>query len=146
VLDEGGDIKGTVALQDRGTKQAITGASASAKTAEAAGARTHRLPIAGQKSGTDGAHAEDIPAGWTNVATQLSRRKDTASLVLDLTPDLYLTHAITLEGWGGKCDGTWYPESIKHSIIGAAAASTSVSIHRKGSTAGANAAGVVAFG
>jgi len=142
----GGDLKNTVAFQDRGTKQAVTGTGAAAKAAEAAGARTHRTPVAGQKTGTDGTHAEDIPVGWTNVATQLSRRKDTATLILTATPDLYLTHTVSIAGWGGKCDGAWYPEGIRHAVVGAAAATTTVSLHRKGSSAGAGAAGVVAFG
>lgn len=142
---KGGDVKTTVALEDKGTKQAVTGAAATSKAAEAASARTHRQPVSGPLTSTTGAHAEDIPVSWTNAATQFSRRKDTGTLTLLPTPDLDMTHVLSLEGWGGKCDGPWFPETIKHTIVGDRA-STVVSVHRKGSASAASAAGVVAFG
>lgn len=140
-----GDNKTPVALEDKGTKAAAT-ATAQEQAALKASARTHRNPIEGQASTQDGAHAERPPeVGWTNLATRLNRRKDTATLSLLPTPDLQLQHVVIIQGWGGKCDGPWYADSIRHQIVGSTYAATTVSLHRAASAAAAKSAGV-AFG
>lgn len=139
---EGGDTKTPIALENSGTAQAVSSTKAEADK-EAASRRTHRRPVQGADASVEGAHSEDLGSSpWSNKVTGYRHRKDSATLVLTSTPDLTMLHTVPLAGWGAKVDGTWYPSTIKHTITGAEASLTTVSMERAPSASAAKSAGV----
>ena len=125
---DGGSTK-TVAAFDRNGNVATVAAAVSGTV------RTHRGPVEGQPTGSSGAHAEIVPVGWTNAATQLAKRKDTATLTLVMSPDIKLVHQVGVQGWGVKCDGPWFVETVKHTFASAGAVmQTVLTLKRAGQT------------
>lgn len=108
-----------VALQNAGTDKALQGANATEGTKEQGGdARTHQRPVGGASASSNGAHTEDIKGTrWQNTVTKSRGRKDEATLTLNMTPGIYLTHVIPLAGFAGKIDGNWEVVSVKHSLV-----------------------------
>lgn len=140
----GGDKRGPVALATAGTFKAITDPSLTqAATDEKADKRSHRTPAVGAATETGGAHSEDVATrAWTNQVTQLKRRKDTATLTCDALPDIGLHHTANLAGWGGKVDGTWFLEEIKHTITGTEYPMSTLEMKRGPSSAAIKSAGI----
>lgn len=139
-----------VALQNSGTDKALRGTTATEGSKEKGGdARTHQRPVGGAQATNRGAHTEDIRGTrWSNTVTHARGRKDEASLTLNPTPGIYLTHLIPLAGFGGKIDGNWEVVSVKHSIIpgDGQPSETIVDLARGLSHGGAKQTGLVAFG
>ena len=131
---QGGDIKGRADVETlQNQTRASSGVVTTAQAQENAGQTTHRRPVRGQALSVDGSHAEDARGSpWSNQVDMRRRRKDSATLVTTVLPDLGLHHTLTLAGWGAKVDGAWNIEAIGHRLVSDSAASeTSVSLVRK---------------
>lgn len=141
-IGSGYDKKGSVALENSGTYVAAQSSQAEAKK-ENASERSHRRPVGGSVTTNTGSHSESPGnKGWTNVATQLRRRKDTAVIEMLATPDIGIQHIVNLSGWGGKVDGPWHINVIKHVITGSEFAATTLEMQRAASSGSSAASGV----
>jgi hypothetical protein len=137
----GGQAKGPQPGGNKGSVPAATGSVAAEAVKEGSTNTTHRSPPAGAKSGHAGAHTES-KSSLTAYSAQRRKRKDEATLTMRLTPDIGMQHLIALSGWGLKIDGTWYIESIHHSIAGTAG-TTSVHLTTVPTTGSKAQAGIV---
>jgi phage protein D len=80
-------------------------------------ARTARRPVGGRPHNHDGSHAEAYAAKWSNQVTRFRHRKDEATWIGDLTPDLFPDYKVTLDGWGPKVNGEWDIEEVGHVLV-----------------------------
>ena len=136
---QGGDIKGRADVETlQNQTRASSGVVTTAQAQENAGQTTHRRPVRGQALSVDGSHAEDARGSpWSNQVDMRRRRKDSATLVTTVLPDLGLHHTLTLAGWGAKVDGAWNITGISHRLVSDSAASeTSTTLERSSSKGG----------
>lgn len=134
---KGGDVRGTTWMDGQGTAKAVKGSDAKEAAKESAGSRTHRRPIGGAATSTAGAHSEDLDGNKPeNTVAYLRKRKDQAQMVLLASPDLTVMNNVMLSGWGGKVDGTWFLETVRHQVSGDGGAMTTVGMMR-GASSGA---------
>jgi phage protein D len=102
--------------------------------------------VGGASTSTSGAHTEDLQGtSWTNKSTGLRRRKDELVMVSTVINDLRLEHTPSFAGWGAKVDGQWFVDTIKHTLVGAEFATTSLQCKR-GPSPGSDKGVGVAFG
>jgi phage protein D len=117
----GGDVKSSqVFMEDKSTLSAVSGTDAKQAAKEKATAKTGRTSVAGAatKSGNMPS-IEDIDGNKPDyIVNYLRKRKDTAQMVILAAPDLSVLNNIQMRGWGGKVDGTWFAENVKHIIAG----------------------------
>jgi hypothetical protein len=127
----GGNKSGPVAMDHKGTEKAATGANALEVAKESGGeGRTHRRPVGGPATKTNGAHTEDVDGTkWKNTVTAFHNRKDEATLVTSLLPDMNLGQLIPIDGFGAKFDRNWEPETIRHELVPAGFSTTTVTMH-----------------
>ena len=139
---KGGDVN-VATHETGGTELSVSGILARAAKGEKATKVTHRMPI-GIGSSTTGAHSEDARKGspWSPSVDLKRKRKDTATLTCPLLPDLTLSHRIRLEGWGGKVDGLWEPESVRDVIAGNRFMPTTIELRRPASKSSSDRAGL----
>ncbi len=132
-----GDVKGNVYMDGRGTQQALSGSHAKDAAKEKATARTGRMTVAGASTRSGNIPAiEDIAGNKPEfIVDYLRKRKDAAQLVILSAPDFSLLNNARLQGWGGKVDGTWFAESVKHAIAGDGPAQTTIGLMRGASDA-----------
>lgn len=139
---QGGDVK-TPTPGEHNATAVVHGIAETERTAAAADLKTHRQPVSGAASTAAGAHTEDMGArSWSNVATRLRSRKDEATLTCTVLPDYALTHTATLDGFGGKVDGSWFTEQVRHQISGSDELTTTIQLMRGPSDAALRSAGV----
>lgn len=119
----GGQNKTPIPGGNKGSQNSATGSVAQEAIRQGSVAVTHRKPPQGASKDASGAHTESVGT-LTENAAQRRKRKDRATLILRLTPDIGMQHLIKLSGWGLKIDGNWYLESVQHSIAGGAGTTT----------------------
>lgn len=137
----GGPSKVPVPAGNKGSNLSASGSIAQEGIAEGSIATTHRVPVQGPKSTVTGAHTEGT-GDLVGPSVQRRRRKDTVSLTVRLSPDIDMRHLIQLKGWGQKIDGTWYIESIHHSLVGSSAGTTALTLTTHPSSGGLKQAGI----
>ncbi len=134
-----GDIRGAIAFEGKGTQTALKGADAKEAAKEKASAKTGRMGVAGAatKSGNMPS-IEDIDGNKPEyIVDYLRKRKDSAQLVILPAPDLSVLNNVSMRGWGGKVDGTWFVESVKHTVVGGDASSVTAVGLMRGASPGA---------
>lgn len=119
----GGQSKAPLPGGSKGSAASATGAVATEAVKEGSVAVTHRTPPSGPAASHTGAHTESL-SSRTGVDAQHRLRKDEATLVIRLSPDIGLHNVIPLKGWGKKIDGNWFIKSINHSVAGGAGTTT----------------------
>jgi len=127
------DKQSVLDAEQTGTTRAVTAGGGVREAARAkATERSHRVPV-----GRQGAAAP-----WSNQVDLRRRRKDSATLTCTALPDLTLRNTVSLGGFGGKADGRWYIDTIKHDIAkGDGPVQTTLSLHREPSAAAAKSIG-----
>ena len=142
----GGNNSVPVALENSGSVDAVKGATLKAEASKSgASARTHKRPVGGVNASLSDALSQD-GTGWDNHVTSRRGRKDEATLTLNPTPGVNLTHLIPLSGFNAKVDGYWETVSLKHVIIpGDSGSNTTISMGRGISKGAAKQAGLVPF-
>lgn len=143
-----GNTTTPVAFDYQGVDKAVQGSVAvEAAKVQGGSGKTHRRPVGGASIATTGSHVEDTAgAKWENHVTRLRARKDEATLTLNPTPDLFLTHIVNLDAVSAKANGAWESEEIKHVVVpGDAGSHTVASLHRGPNKQAAKQVGSVAF-
>ncbi len=134
----------TTAAFDYGKEKAARGdAAKEAALAKGGEGETFKKPIGGAKHGGTNTHAENHDATqWSNVVTRRRGRKDEATLTVNATPGVFPSMLIPLDGWGGKIDGTWEADDVKHDIFNR---TTTIHMKRGTSSGSASSSGSPAF-
>lgn len=103
--------------------------------------RPVRSPLKSSR-GRTGDHTEDLgDVGLQNTVFKKRHNKDSANLTVYALNDVELYHTVTLSGWGGKVDGSWYIEAITDTFVGSGPAQTMLKLHRQASPGAAKLAG-----
>lgn len=129
-----GQSKTALPAGSKGTIQSTTGAAKAVTDDQKADATMHRYPPQGAASSNKGTHTESV-GSQIGPASQMRKRKDEATLTIRLLPDIQLRHIINLSGWGGKVDGLWNVQTVKHAIAGNGPALSVLTLHRGPSNA-----------
>ncbi len=129
-----GQSKTAMPGASKGTIQSTIGSAKQVTDAQNADATMHRYPPQGSVSTNKGTHTESV-GSQIGPASQRRKRKDEATLTVRLLPDITLRHLINLSGWGGKVDGLWNVQAVKHAIAGNGPALSVVTLQRGPSNA-----------
>lgn len=116
-----GDVRtSNVFFDGASTDKALRGTDAKRGDKEQAEARTGRRPVGGAAHSSDAkSHAEDMDGSNPKHTVEwLRKRKDSAQLTIYPAPDLSVLNNVRLADFGAKVDGTWFVESVKHTIAG----------------------------
>lgn len=142
-----GNISSQVAYDHAGAEKALKGKPKQAAEAMQGGdGKTHIRPVGGASTKTQGAHSEDTKgASWSNEVNLRRKRKDEATLTLNVTPDLFLDHLVPLDGVSSKYNGQWEPIEIRHAIVPSSESHTTVAMQRGVNRQAAAQSGTVAF-
>lgn len=136
-----GDVRGAVFMDGRGTQAARRDAEAKR---EKSTAQTGRMSVAGAATKSGNTQAiEDIDGNKPEAVVEyLRKRKDAAQLTILAAPDLSVINNVQLRDWGGKVDGTWFCETVRHTIAGEGSALTIAGLMRGASQGAKKGAGL----
>lgn len=136
----GGQMKVAQPGGNKGTVAAATGTNATETNAAGNDATTDRTPPQGPTD--DGKPHTESTGSYKEQLDHRFKRKDEAELVTRSLPDLGLQHLVSVSGWGGKFDGNWHVQSVKHVITGSSPATSSISLTRELSDASSKQIGI----